>query len=580
MSYTIEFIVPHISDLDIQNGITGHITAAERILWNAAADEAAAVTGVPNWDSVYATVSANSGTWEDAEPSFLKNTAFNKDFGVVANTVCRGDDPRLLSAVTTLDHGNEAHTSAFIVADDVTYENLNANGDVGTGATQVAKGNHSHSIYALIAHTIASHSDTSAAGWQLDELVSGAETELHYHTYIPLSGTTRLSGSVIPNTTGVDLGSASAPFRSIYLSGSSLHIGDTALNESELSFIKALSSDVVYNSDMINTITGDIASNDADITYISGEVASNDSDIATLSSDVDGLSGIWSYLDTAELVFSPTTGYTEQDATIRGHLSGIADAIYANDVDLANLQADLAASSGAWEESWAIQNLSAAIDGNTNDMSSLSGIVDGLSGQVINNDTNIDDLSAAIDGNTNDMASLSGIVETFYVNGINEQTDSYNLIASDRNKVTILGRGAIEAETFVLPTLSGNYGYTYRVKNLSEYTLTVQGAVYTSGFLFSGSTASNIEITGVVPEAGMAFKMTAGNTDGEVRRVSGASDSDTFVLDSALSEAPLSGESYIIYNAIEGEDVKQLGFGEQLNFMAAQTTAPEWILIK
>jgi hypothetical protein len=31
-------------------------------------------------------------------------------------------------------------------ADQVTYENLNANGDVGTGAEQVARGDHDHDI--------------------------------------------------------------------------------------------------------------------------------------------------------------------------------------------------------------------------------------------------------------------------------------------------------------------------------------------------------------------------------------------------------------------------------------------------
>ena len=34
---------------------------------------------------------------------------------------------------------------SYIEASGVTYENLNSNGDVGTGATQVAAGNHTHS---------------------------------------------------------------------------------------------------------------------------------------------------------------------------------------------------------------------------------------------------------------------------------------------------------------------------------------------------------------------------------------------------------------------------------------------------
>jgi len=34
---------------------------------------------------------------------------------------------------------------AYLTTDDITYENLNANSDVGTGADQVAAGDHSHS---------------------------------------------------------------------------------------------------------------------------------------------------------------------------------------------------------------------------------------------------------------------------------------------------------------------------------------------------------------------------------------------------------------------------------------------------
>ena len=51
---------------------------------------------------------------------------------------------------TPSNHGNSAHTSVFITASDVTYENLSANGDVGTGSTQVAKGNHTHSVWDVV----------------------------------------------------------------------------------------------------------------------------------------------------------------------------------------------------------------------------------------------------------------------------------------------------------------------------------------------------------------------------------------------------------------------------------------------
>jgi hypothetical protein len=58
--------------------------------------------------------------------------------GKVADT-----DSRLTDARTPTEHGNEKHSSTFITSGGVTYENLNANGDVGTGASQVAAGNDS-----------------------------------------------------------------------------------------------------------------------------------------------------------------------------------------------------------------------------------------------------------------------------------------------------------------------------------------------------------------------------------------------------------------------------------------------------
>ena len=49
------------------------------------------------------------------EDSFAKNTAFNKDFGVIAATVCQGDDSRLSDARTPLSHA-VSHTDG---SDDI-----------------------------------------------------------------------------------------------------------------------------------------------------------------------------------------------------------------------------------------------------------------------------------------------------------------------------------------------------------------------------------------------------------------------------------------------------------------------------
>lgn len=53
------------------------------------------------------------------EDKFDKNTAFNKNFGNEAGTVCEGNDPRLSDDRTPLPHGNEKHTTSFVSFNDV-----------------------------------------------------------------------------------------------------------------------------------------------------------------------------------------------------------------------------------------------------------------------------------------------------------------------------------------------------------------------------------------------------------------------------------------------------------------------------
>jgi len=75
-----------------------------------------------------------------AEPAFGKNTAFNKDFGNGSGEVCEGDDARLSDSRTPTDHGNEAHTPNF-KADFA--ENTAFNKNFGNGAGEVCQGNDS-----------------------------------------------------------------------------------------------------------------------------------------------------------------------------------------------------------------------------------------------------------------------------------------------------------------------------------------------------------------------------------------------------------------------------------------------------
>ena len=62
----------------------------------------------------------------------------------VTGTAVIDNDGRLSDARVPTSHGNDKHSSTFITAAEVTYENLDAAGDVGSSAGQVAVGDHTH----------------------------------------------------------------------------------------------------------------------------------------------------------------------------------------------------------------------------------------------------------------------------------------------------------------------------------------------------------------------------------------------------------------------------------------------------
>jgi hypothetical protein len=111
--------------------------------------------------TVAAQVHLHTGTYE---PVFAKATGFNKPFGALAGYVAEGNhahagvyepaDATILKnanigvtippLVHTHTEGQITDLRAYILANAVTYELLDTNGDVGTGAGQLAIGNHTH----------------------------------------------------------------------------------------------------------------------------------------------------------------------------------------------------------------------------------------------------------------------------------------------------------------------------------------------------------------------------------------------------------------------------------------------------
>jgi hypothetical protein len=111
--------------------------------------------------------SGGVATWNAAQYRFdttAVGTAFNKNFGTISGTICQGDDSRLSDARPPSSHNNTYHSETYITSAGVTYANLNGNSSVGTGATQVAQGNHSHSYLPLTGGQLTGTLSISAAG--------------------------------------------------------------------------------------------------------------------------------------------------------------------------------------------------------------------------------------------------------------------------------------------------------------------------------------------------------------------------------------------------------------------------------
>lgn len=74
------------------------------------------------------------------EAAFTKNTAFNKNFGTAAGTVCQGNDSRLSNARTPTSHDNTYHSTNY---EPAFTKNTAFNKNFGTATGTVCQGNDS-----------------------------------------------------------------------------------------------------------------------------------------------------------------------------------------------------------------------------------------------------------------------------------------------------------------------------------------------------------------------------------------------------------------------------------------------------
>ena len=88
--------------------------------------------------------------------------------GSESDKIIAANDARLSDARTPVSHDNTYHSETYITSSGVTYENLPANGDIGTASTQVSQGDHNHNDLYYVHSTI-------------NSLLSGKADVIHTH---------------------------------------------------------------------------------------------------------------------------------------------------------------------------------------------------------------------------------------------------------------------------------------------------------------------------------------------------------------------------------------------------------------
>jgi len=214
-------------------------------------------------------------------------------FGTASGSITEGNDPRLSDARSPLSHGNESHTENYLTVNDVTFSLLSSNNLVGTGATQIASGNHTHAPDHV--HTNANilakiPSDTTAAtgqvitrlangslGW-MDVPVAGAAVTgpaasviNHIALYADATGKLLKDGGALgsaafmnPGTTSEDVAAGDHTHTQLHTHANSDVIGQFGETDGNLTYrglqITGASGDVTLQNP--TGVSGDIQIND------------------------------------------------------------------------------------------------------------------------------------------------------------------------------------------------------------------------------------------------------------------------------------------------------------------------------
>ena len=296
------------------------------------------------WDNIQSTVIANSGQWDESHDISALSSQIDTN---VANILTNANN------INTLDNTVDSNIDAInSLDDDINFLSAAITGvetDINTLSSEV-NGN----IIDINLLNDAIDENTTDIN-TLSSEVNGNIIDIDLLNeeivkYIPLSGSDQISGSLTPAISTLTLGTSDNPWKEGYFSSGSVYLGDVELSTDGTDLLvngDAIAGSITrYTDASLDTLSTDVIQNASDIANLSGDYQTGDTiDIdytasnynatsANISGHFDGinnaignLSGGWSYLDTGELIFSPTEGYTEIDDTISGHLSGIADSL-------------------------------------------------------------------------------------------------------------------------------------------------------------------------------------------------------------------------------------------------------------
>jgi len=237
-------------------------------------------------------------------------------FGTVAGSLCEGNDTRLSDARAPLTHGNEAHSEIYLSADDVTFGLLSGNSLIGTGANQIAVGNHTHTadhvhlnLNTLSAIPVMASATTGqvltklsngALGWQstgtgsvTGPAVSGIN---HIAVYADVSGLILKDGGSLGNSAFLDIGTSTGTVATGDHTHDALH---THSNSTVLGNFGETDGNLTYRGLQITGVSGDVTLQNP--AGVSGDIQINDN-------------GLWGAV-------TPKTGFNKAVGTTSGTIA-------------------------------------------------------------------------------------------------------------------------------------------------------------------------------------------------------------------------------------------------------------------